>query len=51
MNINYNFKFQDGRNIDFRVTGESVKPPSDEPMPAWVRLEHCQCSSCPLKKG
>jgi len=51
MNINYNFKFQDGRNIGFRVTGESVKPPSDEPMPAWVRLEHCQCSSCPLKKG
>ena len=51
MNINYNFKFQDGRNIEFKVSGESSSPPQGQPLPAWVRLEHCQCSNCPLKPG
>ncbi|MBE0485119.1 hypothetical protein [Marinobacter sp.] len=50
MNINYNFKFQDGRTIDFKVTGEPIRPPVSQ-MPAWTRLEHCQCSNCPLKSG
>lgn len=50
MNINYNFKFQDGRSIDFKVTGEPARP-SVAQMPAWVKLEHCQCSNCPLKSG
>jgi hypothetical protein len=51
MNINYNFKFQDGRDIEFKVTGESSSPPQGQSLPAWVRLEHCQCSNCPLKPG
>ena len=51
MNINYNFKFQDGRNVEFKVNGESSSPPQGQPLPAWVRLEHCQCSNCPLKPG
>ncbi|WP_372963937.1 DUF6901 family protein [Marinobacter sp.] len=51
MNINYSFKFQDGRVIDFRVATESPKVSSADLMPAWTRLEHCQCTNCPLKKG
>ncbi|MEC7815266.1 MAG: hypothetical protein VX939_03285 [Pseudomonadota bacterium] len=51
MNINYNFKFQDGRTIEFRVTGEPTATPATKPLPAWVRLDHCKCSNCPLKSG
>lgn len=50
MNINYNFKFHDGRNIEFKVTGEPAVPPVSG-FPSWVRLEHCKCSNCPLKAG
>ncbi|MGC8120505.1 DUF6901 family protein [Marinobacter sp. VGCF2001] len=51
MKINYNFNFQDGRNIEFKVTGEASPAPAGQSLPAWVRLEHCQCSNCPLNAG
>jgi len=47
MKIKYNFKFQDGRNIEFRVAENTNAVPLDK-VPAWVKLEHCQCSNCPL---
>ncbi|MEX2475184.1 hypothetical protein [Marinobacter sp.] len=47
MNVNYNFKFQDGRQVEFRVNEQPVEAVS--PLPAWTRLEHCQCANCPLK--
>lgn len=51
MNINYNFRFQDGRTIEFRVTGEPPVTSTTKALPAWVRLDHCKCSNCPLKSG
>lgn len=47
MNVNYNFKFQDGRTVEFKVTDQPGQVPAKQP--AWVKLEHCQCSNCPLK--
>ena len=46
MNVNYNFKFQDGRQAEFKVTDQPSEGVS--PLPAWTRLGHCQCSNCPL---
>lgn len=46
MNILYEFRFEDGRRIQFRVTDQSVAP--EHSVPAWVRLEHCRCTGCPL---
>lgn len=48
MKIDYSFRFEDGRNIVFRVTGEPELRPPEQTPPAWVRLQHCQCSNCPL---
>jgi len=47
MNVGYHFTLQDGRKIDFKVADQSAD--SSQPLPAWTRLEHCQCSNCPLK--
>lgn len=47
MNVNYNFRFQDGRQVEFKVTSQPEEVVS--PLPSWARLEHCQCSNCPLK--
>lgn len=47
MNVNYNFRFQDGRQVEFKVTSQPAEVVS--PLPSWARLEHCQCSNCPLK--
>ncbi|MCG2579522.1 MAG: hypothetical protein KA296_01485 [Marinobacter sp.] len=47
MNVNYCFRFQDGRQVDFKVTSQPAEVVS--PLPSWARLEHCQCSNCPLK--
>ncbi|WP_417531355.1 DUF6901 family protein [Marinobacter lipolyticus] len=47
MNVNYSFQFQDGRQVDFKVTSQPSEV--DSPLPSWARLEHCQCSNCPLK--
>ncbi len=46
MNVNYSFSFNDGRAVEFKVTDQpSTRTGS---LPAWTRLEHCQCSNCPL---
>lgn len=47
MNVNYNFKFEGGRTVEFKVTDQPE--PVKGSLPAWTRLEHCQCSNCPLK--
>ncbi|MDX1755618.1 MAG: hypothetical protein R3175_06115 [Marinobacter sp.] len=47
MKVGYHFKLQDGRKIDFKVTDQPVEATGT--LPAWTRLEHCQCSNCPLK--
>ncbi|MDX1599659.1 MAG: hypothetical protein R3295_13430 [Marinobacter sp.] len=47
MNVNYLFRLQDGRQIEFKVTNQPAEVVS--PLPSWARLEHCQCSNCPLK--
>lgn len=49
MNVGYTFTLQDGRTIDFKVTDQPT--PVKEPLPSWTRLEHCQCSNCPLNSG
>ncbi|SDX43526.1 DUF6901 family protein [Marinobacter mobilis] len=47
MNVGYEFALEDGRRIAFKVTDQ----PSghSEALPAWTRLENCQCSNCPLR--
>jgi hypothetical protein len=47
MNVTYQFRFEDNRAVDFKVTDQPAKPKGN--LPAWTRLEHCQCSNCPLK--
>lgn len=47
MNITYSFKFQDARTVDFRTADTQLAPAKQ---PQWTRLEHCQCSNCPLKR-
>lgn len=49
MNVIYNFEFQDDRRIEFKVTDKPE--PIKGPLPSWTRLEHCQCSNCPLKSA
>lgn len=46
MNIHYEFCFEDGRRIEFRVTDQCPVP--DTSVPAWAKLGHCQCAGCPL---
>ena len=47
MNVHYDFKFQDGRTVEFKVTDKPSRP--SDSLPSWTKLEHCQCSNCPLK--
>ena len=47
MNVAYQFTFEDGRSVDFKVTDQPTT--ASGRLPAWTRLEHCQCSNCPLK--
>ncbi|HTN33984.1 MAG TPA: hypothetical protein VL091_08265 [Marinobacter sp.] len=47
MSINYSFKFPSGRTVEFKVIDQPQAPPGDS-LPAWTKLEHCQCSNCPL---
>lgn len=46
MNVNYSFRFQTGRVVEFRVTAQPDPVKSD--LPPWVKLDYCQCSNCPL---
>ncbi len=47
MNVTYQFRFEDNRAVDFKVTDKPTEAKGN--LPAWTRLEHCQCSNCPLK--
>ncbi len=49
MNIKYHFRFQDGRETEFRVTGDPARLPAEQAVPGWLKLEYCQCPTCPLK--
>lgn len=47
MNVTYQFRFEDSRSVEFKVTDQPAAVKGN--LPAWTRLEHCQCSNCPLK--
>ena len=47
MNVTYHFRFEDNRSEVFKVTDRPAEAKGN--LPAWTRLEHCQCSNCPLK--
>ncbi len=47
MNVTYQFRFEDSRSVEFKVTDQPAVAKGN--LPAWTRLEHCQCSNCPLK--
>lgn len=47
MNVTYEFRFNDNRSADFKVTDQPAEIKGN--LPAWTKLEHCQCSNCPLK--
>ena len=47
--LQYIFKIDDGETFDFNVSEEDGKlSDSSEHFPAWLQLEHQQCSICPL---
>lgn len=48
MSVQYNFRYEDGREVDFRVTDAPAKLPQGQAIPTWVNLDYCQCSNCPL---
>lgn len=53
LTVQYRFRFAAGREQVFRV--ELQKPDlhlatvPTSPLPAWTRLENCQCKGCPLR--
>ena len=48
MNVNYRFELEGKAPVEFRVTDRPVDTrPAN--LPSWTKLEHCQCSNCPLK--
>ena len=47
MNVTYHFKLEDKRSETFKVTDRPADPTGN--LPSWTKLEHCQCSNCPLK--
>ncbi|MBL3557063.1 MULTISPECIES: DUF6901 family protein [Marinobacter] len=47
MNVTYQFRFEDSRSVEFKVTDKPSEAAGS--LPAWTKLEHCQCSNCPLK--
>lgn len=48
MNVNYQFVLEGRAPVEFRVTDRPANT-SQASLPAWTKLEHCQCSNCPLK--
>lgn len=51
MNVTYTFKLQDSRSIEFRVSDQPAPMSAAKTLPQWTRLDHCQCSNCPLRKA
>lgn len=50
MNVNYRFEFEGRKPAEFRVTDQPTKTGQSN-LPNWTKLEHCQCSNCPLKSA
>ncbi|WP_150913755.1 DUF6901 family protein [Marinobacter halotolerans] len=48
MNVTYRFEFQDRAPAEFKVTDQPANTDQAN-LPAWTKLEHCQCANCPLK--
>jgi hypothetical protein len=48
MNVSYRFELEGRAPVEFRVTDQPAAT-SQASLPAWTKLEHCQCSNCPLK--
>jgi hypothetical protein len=48
MNVNYRFELEGRAAVEFRVTDRPADT-NQASLPAWTKLEHCQCSNCPLK--
>ncbi len=48
MNVTYRFELESRAPVEFRVTDQPAQT-NQENLPNWTRLEHCQCSNCPLK--
>jgi hypothetical protein len=55
MNIKYDFQFADGSAKEYIVdTDRGEDGDNGQPKPPnadWTKLEHCQCSNCPIPKG
>ncbi|MBS3804056.1 MAG: hypothetical protein KGY54_05865 [Oleiphilaceae bacterium] len=51
MNIIYTFKFTDEQVVTLKHTDQEAPPPAGQNPPSWTRLEHHQCSICPLKSA
>lgn len=50
MNVHYLFELEGRNAVEFRVTDQPAA--TNQPnLPAWTRLENCQCSNCPLSAG
>lgn len=48
MNVNYRFELAGRAPVEFRVTDQPAGK-NEAGLPAWTKLDHCQCSNCPLK--
>jgi len=49
MKVSYEFIFQDGRKKSLDVDPDTQASAPEEER-EWTRLEHCQCSNCPLSR-
>lgn len=49
MNVTYTFTLPEQRAIQFLVSGQPVPVKNAAELPGWTKLDHCQCSNCPLK--
>jgi hypothetical protein len=48
MKVNYRFELEGRAPVEFRVTDQPAAT-NQANLPGWTKLEHCQCSNCPLK--
>ena len=54
MKVTYDFEFDDGTTLGYEVDLDRRPVDTaklDSEAEQWVRLEHCQCSNCPLKNS
>lgn len=50
MKITYRFEFPERESYAFEVDTRRDASQLPDNLPAWTRLEHCQCVNCPLAK-